>query len=160
MKKHWHIFIGVAVVVLAVLIVLGVVFLPRLSATSDMEELLLSAAAEDAQYVMLVDPTFVHEGVLAGRGREVRLEGEVLAQVRRTLSALASDISYERKESAEGSAFCMHLLVKSAEGEVVKVYFTENDLYAVLKGSTYRFSVGDVQAYAEFYATLCSAFAE
>lgn len=160
MKKHWHIFVGIAVVVLAVLIVLGVVFLPRLSATSDMEELLLSAAAEDAQYVMLVDPTFVHEGILAGEGREVRLTGEDLAQVRRVLSALASDISYESKESAEGSAFCLHLLVKSADGEIVKVYFTENGLYAVLKGSTYRFSVGDVQAYAEFYNALQAMLAK
>ena len=157
MKKHWHIFVGIAIVVLAVLIVLGVVFLPRLAAKSDMAELLEGVAASDTQYVMLVDPTFKYEGILAGEGREVRLEGEALLMVREKLTAFSRTFSYRGKESAEGAAFCLHLLAKTADGEILKIYFAESDLYAVLKGSVYRFTVNDVQAYTAFYNALIAA---
>ena len=37
MKKHWHIIVGFGIVLLAVAIVLGVIFLPRLAVKSDMK---------------------------------------------------------------------------------------------------------------------------
>ena len=158
MKKYWHIWVGFAILLLTVLILLGFIFLPRMAARSDMRELLVLAAAPDTQYVMLVDPTYVHPGILAGQGREVRLEGELLEQTRAALSRLSEDFSYKAKEDALSRAFGMHLLVKTAEGEIVKVYFSEGDFYAVLKGSAYHFTAKDAQEYAAFYAMLNRAF--
>ena len=155
MKKHWHIWVGVGAILLAVLTVLGVVFLPRLAAKSDMEELLLLAAAPDAQYVMLLDPTYKHEGFMAGEGREVMLTGELLEDTRAALAAFAEDLSYEEKVNATGGSLALHLLIKTAEGEIVKICLTENTFYAVLKGSAYHFSA---DGYAALYTALQNAF--
>ncbi len=154
MKKHWYIWVGVGAILLAVLTVLGVIFLPRMAAKSDMEELLALAAAPDAQYVMLVDPTFKHEGLMAGEGREVLLTGALLESTRTALAAFANDFSYEKKASALGGSLGLHLLVKTAEGEAVKIYLTEASFYAVLKGSAYHFSA---DGYAALYNELQAA---
>ena len=140
---------------LAVLTVLGIVFLPRLAAKSDMEELLSLVAAPDAQYVMLVDPTFKHEGFMAGEGREVILEDELLESTRAAFAEFAEDFSYEKKVSAAGGSLALHLLVKTAGGEIVKIYLAEDTFYAVLKGSAYHFSA---DAYTAFYSALQGAF--
>lgn len=158
MKKHWEIWIGIGIILLAVLLVLGVIFLPRMAARSDMKDLLELAAAPGAQYVMLIDPAYVHPGILAGQGREVALTGEQLVQAQAALGALAKDFSYEKKEQAGAGAFGLHLLIKSAEGEIVKIYFAEALFYAELKGSMYYFSPDDAQAYGAFYALLSNAF--
>ncbi len=158
MKKHWHIWVGIAILLLAVLIVLSVIFLPRLAAKSDMKERLELAAAPNAQYVMLIDPAYVHPGILAGQGREVALAGEVLEQVQKALGAFAKDFSYEKKDVAGAGAFGMHLLVKTAEGEIAKIYFAEKMFYAELKGSTYYFAAKDTQGYTAFYNTLLAVF--
>lgn len=158
MKKYWHIWVGVGAILLSVLTVLGVILLPRMAAKSDMKELLLLAAAPDAEYVRLVDPAFEHEGLLAGAGREVALTGALLADTRAALGGIAEDFSYEGKEDAYAGALGLHLLIKSAEGEIVKIYFSQNEFYAVLKGSAYHFSADDAQGYADFYAKLQAAF--
>jgi len=155
MKKYWHIWVGISAILLAILSVLGVVFLPRLAAKSDMEELLERAAAPSAQCVMLVDPTFRHEGFLAGEGREVVLTGALLEQTHAALAAFAEDFSYEKKQSAPAGALGMHLLIKTAEGEIVKIYLAENFFYAILKGSAYHFSA---DGYAALYSALLAAF--
>ena len=158
MKKHWHIWVGTGAIMLAVLTVLGVIFLPRLAAKSDMREILALAAAPDTQYVRLVDPNFKHEGILAGEGREAALTGEVLESVRAALSALAEDFSYKEKGSALAGAFGLHLLIKTAEGEILKLYLNETDFYAELKGRVYLFTPDDAQSYAALYTTLQAAF--
>lgn len=155
MKKHWHIWVGVGAILLAALTVLGVIFLPRMAAKSDMEEILELAAATDAQYMMLIDPAFEHEGLLAGEGREVRLEGALLDSTRASLAAFAEDFSYEKKVGAIGGSFDLHLLVKSTNGEIVKIYLCENTFYAVLKGNAYHFSA---DGYAAFHNALLEAF--
>ena len=158
MKKHWHIWVGTGAILLAVLTVLGVIFLPRLAAKSDMKELLLLAAAPEAQYVRLVDPAFKHEGILAGEGRELELTGELLDSTRAALSALAEDFSYKGKGSALAGAFGLHLLIKTAEGEILKLYLNETDFYAELKGGICLFTPDDTQSYAALYSTLQAAF--
>ena len=150
-------FVGAGIVLLAVLLVLGVIFIPRLMAKSDMETLLQKAAAADVQYVMLVDPTFKHAGALAGEGREVKLEGECLQDVRKALQDLADGFSYEDKEGELSGALGLHLLVRTAEGEVVKIFFAKDRFYTTLKGARYYFSADDAQAYASFYETLEAA---
>ena len=158
MKKYWHIWVGIAILVLAVLIVLGVILLPRMAAKSDMKELLALASSPDAQYVMLVDPAYVHPGILAGQGRDIRLEGELLEQTRSALSSIADDFSYAKKESVGSGAFATHLVVRGAQGEIVKIYLAENEFYAELKGSVYYFSPKDMQAYTALCDALLAAF--
>lgn len=158
MKRQWYIWVGIAILLVAVLIVLGVIFLPRLAAKSDMKDFLTLAAAPDAQYVMLIDPSYRHEGILAGEGRELALTGGRLQQTQNALSAFAESFSYVKKEVAGAGAFGLHLLVKSAEGKFVKICFFENGFYAELKGSMYYFAANDEQAYMAFYNTLISAF--
>lgn len=155
MKKHWHIWVGVGAILLSVLTVLGVIFLPRMAAKSDMEEILTIASAPDAQYMLLIDPAFEYEGILAGEGREVLLEGALLDGTRASLTAFAGNFSYEKKVSALGGSFDLHLLVKSADGEIVKIYLCENTFYAVLKGNAYHFGA---DGYAAFYVALQTAF--
>ena len=158
MKKHWHIWIGVGALALAVLIVLGVIFLPRLAAKSDMREVLLLAADKQAQYVRLVDPTFKHEGILGGEGRETVLTGEILDSTRAALSSLAEDFSYKGKDNALAGAFALHLLIKTADGEIVKLYLNESSFYAELGGSVCFFPPDDAHAFAALYGALQAAF--
>ena len=158
MKKYWHIWVGIGMILLAVLIILGSIFLPRLAAKSDMKEILVKVAASDARYVMLIDPAYRHEGILAGEGREVALTGDTLAQVREGLNALSADFSVDSKQSEESGAFGLHLLVKTATEEIVKIYFTENTFYAILKGNAYHFRADDEEAYSAFYNMLLAAF--
>ncbi len=159
MKKHWEIWVGFGIILLAVLLVLGVIFFPRMAAKSDMKELLELAAAPNAQYVMLIDPSYQHPGILTGQGREIALDGTMLAQAQNALNTLAGDFSYGKKEAAGAGAFGLHLLVKTAEGEIVKIYFAEEIFYAELKGSTYYFKPGNAQNYAAFYSWMPTAFA-
>ena len=156
MKKYWHIWVGVGVILVAVLIILAVIFLPRLAAKSDMEALFEIAMASDAQYVMLVDPTYKHPGILAGEGREIRLEGDARTNAQTVLAAMAQDFSYEKKESAGFGAFGTHLLVKGADGRIAKIYLAQELFYAELEGSVYYFRPGDAQGYATFYHSMMS----
>ena len=158
MKKHWEIWVGFCIILIAVLIVLSVIFLPRMAAKSDMKELLELAAAPGAQYVMLIDPSYQHPGILTGQGREIALTGDTLSQVQSALAALAKDFSCGKKEPAGTGAFGMHLLVKTAEGEIVKIYFAKDAFYAELKGNAYYFTVDDAQHYATCYDVLLAAF--
>ena len=155
-KGKLHIIVGVGLILLAVLIVLGVIFLPRMAAKSDMRELLEKAAVR-SEYVMVVDPTFVHEGIMAGEGREARLEGEALAAVQGALAVLAEDFSYEKKEGTFSGGLGMHLLVKGTEGEILQIYFTKEHFYATLKGARYYFTADDAEAYKTLYENLLSA---
>lgn len=157
MKGKLHIIVGVGLILLAVLIVLAVIFLPRMAAKSDMRKLLEKTAAPNAAYVMVVDPTFVHEGIMAGEGREARLEGETLSFVRNTLLTLAEDFSYEKKEGAFSGGLGLHLLVKDAEGEILQIYFAQEHFYATLKGARYYFTADDEGAYKALYESLQSA---
>lgn len=158
MKKHWHIIVGFGIVLLAVAIVLGVIFLPRLAVKSDMKALLELAAAPGAQYVMLIDPLYEHPGILAGQGRELALTGELLEQTQKALEALGDGFSYKEKNVAGAGAFGLHLLVKTAGGEIVKIYFAKDAFYAELKESTYYFVASDMQAYTALYEALLAAF--
>ena len=158
MKKYWHIWVGVAILLLAVLIVLGVAFLPRMAAKSDMKELLVLAAAPDTQYVVLVDPAYVHPGILAGQGRDLRLEGALLEQTRSALLSISDGFSYVQKESIGSGSFAPYLLVRGAQDEITRIYLTENEFYAELKGSIYYFSPKDMQAYTALYNELMAAF--
>ncbi len=158
MKGKWYIVAGTGVILLAVLLVLGILFLPRLMASSDMAELLERAAAADVQYVMLVDPAFEHEGLLAGEGRDVRLEGDTLERVRTALLALADDFSYEKKEGEFSGGMGMYLLIKRADGEVLQIFFAKEHFYATLKGARYYFTADDATAYQALYDALLRAF--
>lgn len=158
MKKYWHIWVGTGMILLSVLIVLGVIFLPRMAAKSDVKDLLEMAAAPDAPYMVLVDPAYEHEGILAGEGREVRLDGALAESTRTALGAIAEGFSYEKKGSAFAGAVQPHLLVKTAEGTIVRIYLAPNEFWTELKGSAYYFTADDVQAYASFYNALMAAF--
>jgi len=154
MKKYWYVWLGIAIVLLAVLIVLGVVFLPRWMAESDMEELLSLATAPDPQYVMLIDPAFVNPGVLAQKGKEIRFGDDEKGKIQAELSQIANGFSFEKKEDAVAGAFGLHLLIKTAEGEIVKICVAESSFYAVLDDAACYFVPDDMPAYTEFYHTL------
>ena len=160
MKGKKVYFIGFGIILLAVLLVLGVIFLPRLAASSDMREMLECSACADAQYVMLVDPSFEHAGVLAGEGREVRLEGAELEFVRTALSSIAEDFSYLKKEGEFSGAMGMYLLTKDAEGQAHQIFFAKEHFYATLKGARYYFAADDATAYQAFYDTLVAMLDE
>ena len=154
MKGKKVYFIGFGIILFAVSLVFGVIFLPRLAASSDMREMLERSASVDAQYMMLVDPSFEHAGLLAGEGREVRLEGAELVLAREALSSIAEDFSYLKKEGEFSGGMGMYLLAKDAQGEVCQIFFAKECFYATLKGARYYFEADDATAYQAFYEAL------
>ena len=143
-KTVW---IGCLIIALAAVIVVMAVLMPRLLKKDDMRDLLQVAIRTDAQYVYLNDPQFVHEDVLSEKGKEVKLTGETLSAVRSQLDTLSDHFSF--RESKEGIAgFDLHLLVKTADGKTVKIYFTDTCFYWCEYSTYHYFAPKDEEAYA------------
>lgn len=142
-KTVW---IGCLIIALAAAIVVVAILMPRLLKKDDMRDLLQAAISTDAQYVYLNDPQYVHEDVLSERGKEVKLTGEMLTSVRSQLGAMSDHFSF--RESKEGIAgFDLHLLVKTADGKTVKIYFTDECFYWCEYDTYHYFAPKDEAAY-------------
>ena len=145
--------IGGIIVALAVVLVLCVILIPRASRKRDMKELLLQASAADAQRVVLVDPSPAGDSPYDGSSSEVLLTGEALAAVQQGLADLLED-GFRYEGEAEASLhWDIFLRVKTADGSVVQLYFTEGGFY-YQNGAAVTFKSKNATAYVEYYQML------
>ena len=156
-KNKVVLFFGCGAILLALIIVLSAVFLPRLAAKREMKALLEKAISDAPIHVTYTDPRYENEGLLAGEGRETQLDGELLVGVRASLSLLCEDFSFARSSRKSVSGLDKRLWVKTAEGENVQLYFTETSFYYVEGERTYYFTPDDATSYAALLAALDAA---
>ena len=140
MKKWGVTLVGISLILVAVLIILGCVLVPRAQAKAKLREALDAFANEGALYVLYTDPHYKNEGLIAPDGRDLLLEGELLAAVREALAALGEDARYTGSKHDAIVGTDKRLLVKGAAGESVQLFFTAEQLYLTVEEQTYFFA--------------------
>ena len=147
--------VGVAIILLAAVIILLSVFVPRLQQKKQMKELLRAATSPDIAVMALNDPLFDHGDLLGNKGKEVELTGEARGQMQAALGALL-DAGF-RAKGAEKSPFGtsdLSLYVRGASGDTVRLYFTAEEFYYQQGSAIARFAPKDAEAYGELYTLL------
>ena len=152
-KRNILLCAGVSLLLLAG--ILCGILLPRAAAKKEMRALLQAAAAQEVQYLVLTDPHYDSGEFLAGKGKEVTLEGELLSGVRAQLLQLCTDLKYKGSDKVL-SGLDLRLFAKSADGSVVQLYFQTDRFYYISKDTTYYFAA-DAESYAALLATLAAA---
>ena len=147
-KQKTAVIAGCIVLAAAIIAVACAFTLPRVSAKREMKRQLAAATAETAQYVAFVDPKYADPKAPLGGGRTVALQGDDLAAVREALSALSGRFSYRGSEREESSALDRHLLVKTADGDFVQIFFTDESFYYLKKDRIYLFKPKDAAAFS------------
>lgn len=159
MKNKKTVLIGIGIIALALAIVLSVILVPRALYKAQMKTVLERACEVDSQYVCLSDPRYDSGSVFVGNGKEIVLQGEALTQTVEELGALAQSFSYVKSEKG---IFGMDLTlrVKCADGETVRVYFTDTQFYFCSGDAARRFVAKDTAAYQTFLTMLRTVLAE
>lgn len=125
-KNNWRIpVIGAAILVVAVALVLGGIFLPEAKQKSRMKKTLNAFLDADAVYVLVTDPQYDTGDLLGNDGREVRLEESRISAVREAVRAvLDAGLSFaEAKETPAGS-FDTRVLLRDTAGGTVQFFVT------------------------------------
>ena len=157
MKKSGVTLIGVGLILVAVLIILACVLIPRIQARARLDEALAAFMEEDAAYVLYTDPHYKNEGLLAPDGRDLVLGGELLFEVRSKMSALGADCKYHSTEKDAIVGTDKRLMVKRASGESVQLFFAADCFYLTVGGKTFVFTPADPDAQAALLQLLDAA---
>ena len=157
MKNSRVTLIGIGLILMAVLIILCCILIPRVQAKQKLGDVVEALCDVQAQYVIYTDPHYQNEGLLAQNGREVRLEGEVLTAVRAQLCDLEVNCRYRGKAKENAVSIDKRLLVKGALGESVQLFLGKEQLYFSLGDSTYLFAPLDSAGYEALLALLDGA---
>ena len=157
MKKRKTTLVGIALVALAVLIILASVFLPRLGAKRDMKERLEAAASPTVQYVAVLDPHHQNQGLLAGNGKEVLLQGEALQNVQRLLLQLSAQMRFSKTTKEMAAGIDLRITVKGADGSTTLLYFEKDRFYFIEGERVHYFTPKDTQAYEALLQALYAA---
>ncbi|MBE6703339.1 MAG: hypothetical protein E7585_08035 [Ruminococcaceae bacterium] len=145
--------IGSLLILLAVLIVLLSVFLPRAVKKSDMKELLRKT--QEGTLMALMDPLYQTEEFLGNRGKEVLLS-EAETQELKTLLAVVAHSGYRfvGQTVKFGGGMDMRLQVRIGEVETVYLWFDAAAFYCMRGELAIRFSAKDTDAYAALYGKM------
>lgn len=148
--------VGCCILAVAVLIVLGIVFIPDLVQESNMEDHLIALAAEDAQSVVLIDPLPVGGNLLTDSAVQLELTGEALALVRSGLAELAEQGFDAAGEITQKNLNDLVLRVRTADGRVLQLYLSVGKFYYYADSLTVAisFTPKDTAAYSAFYQSL------
>ena len=149
--------VGVALIAAAILFVLGSVFLPRMASKREMRRRLFAATDDTVRYIAFVDPLYTDPQSPFGGGRTVALEGETLAAVREALQTLGGQCAFRESRKETDSALDRHILVKTADGDFVQIFLTEDGFYYLKKGKVYLFTPKDPAAFAALLSALQGA---
>ncbi len=149
--------VGCALIALAVLAVLCCVLVPIWSARGDMRDMLRAAYRTDPQYMLVSDPLFEIDDLSGNDGKEVRLDDDAIAQVQSLLETIATGYSYGEQLRMPLGAWDLSLSVKTAEGDTVRLYFTDAYFYYTEGERATRFTADDSAAYAALHALLQEA---
>ena len=153
-KQKTAVIAGCIILAAAILAVAFAAVAPRISAKREMKRQFAAAACDTAQYIAFVDPLYADPKAPFGGGRTVALQGEDLAAVREALSALSARFSYRKSKREESSALDRHLLVLTADGEYVQIFFNDESFYYLKEGRIYLFKPKDAAAFAALLALL------
>lgn len=153
-KSYKTTVIGLSLILLAVLLILCCVFIPRIQAKAKLREVLAAFSDAEAQYVLYTDPHYQNEGLLTQNGREVRLEGESLQAVLGLLERVGADCRYEGKQKNALVGADDRLLVKAAAGDSTQLFLTDECLYFTKGETTYYFEARDGKLWQELQTAL------
>ena len=157
MKKT--ILIGSCIILIAALIIVLAVFAPRWSRKSEMRERMELLLAPDPQVVVLSDPLYDTEDPLHD-GREAVLDAQRTAALFEKLRAVLDDgYRYKESEKIPGGAWDLSVVVRTAEGQSVQIFFRAEDFYYTKGAVAYRFTPKDADKYADFLQSVNIYFA-
>lgn len=145
--------IGCLLIALAVMLVLSLIFVPRIAQKSTMKKLLGESAAPDAKRVLLGDAVLENESPLGAGGAEVVLGDSELTAVRNGLNAILENGFGVVGESRE-LRWDIFLRTTAKTGSAVQIYFAKEHFYYYKDGTAFLFAAKDAALYSDFYAEL------
>ena len=157
MSNNKAVTVGCALIALAVLAVLGCVLVPIWSARGDVKDILRAACSDDPQYVLVSDPLFETGDPTGNDGKEVKLDADAQSQLRSLLETLAAGYSYREQQRMPLGAWDLSLSVKTAAGDMARLYFTDAYFYYTDGERSVRFAADDSEAYAALLTLLQEA---
>ena len=153
MKNKKTVLIGTGILLVAVVIILLATLLPAATRKRDVDQIL--GAVPTASRISLGDPDFDTGDVLGNKGKEILLEGESLASVQAQIAALVEGgYRYDGDEKALAGGLDLNLKVRTAEGEIFYLWFSESRFYYTENGRCIYFEPKDGSAYVALYAAL------
>lgn len=153
MKNKKVVLIGTAILFAAVAIVLAAVLLPATMSKRDMNKILRSVP--QATRVSVGAPHFDTGDVLGNKGKEILLEGDALASVQAEILALTeSGYRYGGEEKGLAGGKDVNVKIRTAEGDVFYVWFSESRFYYTENGRCIFFDPEDREAYRALYEKL------
>ena len=154
-EKRTVIWVGIVILLLAVMLILLSIFLPRARYKSRVTECLELMLSPDPTYVTLTDPLFDTGDLLGRNGKEVQLQGEQMQAVLSSLGTLRdAGFHYQGQEQKLTGAWDLRLLVRTASGESVQLRFEADRFYYTEGDVAYFFTPKDAAAYRAFYERL------
>lgn len=152
--------IGALILLLAVLVVLGAVFLPEIKQKNRMKKTLNAFLAADAEYVLVSDPRYDTGDLLGNDGKEVRLDGEKTLAVREAVqSVLDAGLSFSEVREAPAGSFDTRVFVRDREGGTVQFFVTETRIGFTDGGAYFLFDAKG-EAVSALYGLLSAILAE
>lgn len=145
-------------VLLAVLLILISIFAPRVAAIRGLRARVRALEEGEPEYAVINDPTRENGDILGGRGCEVQLSRGDSVAVCSYIAKIADDCALVQSKRDALSAWDTHVIVKTASGEIVQIYVTEESFYYSNNGKICEFCAKDTELYAAFYAFIQGAF--
>jgi len=150
--------VGVGILLLAALIILLAIFVPRARYKGEMKDRIDRILLPNPAYVTLSDPLFDTGDLLGRDGKEIVLEGEARAEVLTLLGEVqTAGLSYKGRESMATGAWDLRLLVRTAVGDTAQIWISESRLYYVENSVAYCFAVKDGAAHTALYTRMIAA---
>lgn len=129
--------IGAGLVLLAVLLILGVVFLPRAQQKRKMRNALTAFSESDISYILVIDPLYDTGDLLGNDGKELSLDAAQTGALLEALEAInAAGLRYAGEEALPAGSFDLRVLLRAEDGALVQFYVREHTL-GYLDGTAY-----------------------
>lgn len=149
------ILVGVGILLLAALIVVLAVLVPRIRYKSEMNARIERMLRPEPVYITLSDPLFDTGDLLGRDGKEIAIEGQAREELVTRLRGLyGSGVSYAGRERAVAGAWDLRLLVRAADGETAQIWVSETRIYYVVDSMAVYFTAKDGAAHAALYTSL------
>lgn len=128
-------------ILLAVLIVLMAVFIPRALQKKEMRALLAEFASGEITYLLLCDPMYENQDLFGNRGKEIRLDEEQIAFVQARLDTIqSSKLSGARTQTMPVGSFDLQLILRKSDGSTARLYFPQGGVAYLDKTELYVFT--------------------
>lgn len=150
MKNKKIYLIGGCIVALAALIILLAVFVPMISHKSKMSKLF--DKLQSPARVTVGDPLYETGDVLGNKGKEVLATGERLDELLALLRTVAEDgYRTDGTEKMPAGSLELNLKVKTTDGEILNLWFNEQNFYYMDGTVAVLFESKNESAYTALY---------